>query len=270
MYHRVTARIMLHSMSLKHKDAAVAAANILIIDDDLLFCKVLRYQLGVRKYHCEFVDSSTRALQRLQREPCPDLIMLDYFLGAQEMNGLQLCSQIKTVCDTPVIMLTANDDVRTTISCLDAGADQYIVKPYDIDELTARIRAVLRQHGSGEQRDNGATASRVLEWEALHLDPLHRTLGAFGKEVALSEKELAVLSVLMRNPGSAVQRNDLYSIVYGRDFDSMNRAMDVLVGRARKKLKSLTDNYCIRSVRGAGYALQPTRGRRTLHEDAQP
>lgn len=247
----------------------MAVANILIIDDDLLFCKVLRYQLGVRKYHCEFVDSSTRALKHLQHEPRPDLIMLDYFLGEQDMNGLQLCSQIKTMCDVPTIMLTANDDVRTTISCLDAGADQYIVKPYDIEELTARIRAVLRQHSSNNQRDNSAAASSVFEWEALQLDPLHRTLGAFGEEVALSEKELAVSSILMRNAGSAVQRNDLYSIVYGRDFDSMNRAMDVLVGRARKKLKSLTDNYCIRSVRGAGYALQPTRARRTPYKETQ-
>ena len=101
----------------------MAEANLLIIDDDLLFCKVLRYQLGVRKYDCEFVDSSVQALKRLQHSPPPDLILLDYFLGPQDLNGLQLCSQIKSICTVPVIMLTANDEVRTTISCLDAGAD---------------------------------------------------------------------------------------------------------------------------------------------------
>lgn len=248
----------------------MAEANILIIDDDLLFCKVLRYQLSVRKYDCEYVDSSVRALKRLQREPSPDLILLDYFLGPRDLNGLQLCSQIKSICNVPVIMLTANDEVRTTVSCLDAGADQYIVKPYDIEELMARVRAVLRQHASSDRARGTAQTSRVLEWEALQLDPLHRTLGAYGNEVPLSEKELAVLSVLMRNPGNPVERSELYSIVYGRDFDSMNRAMDVLVGRSRKKLKLLTDNYRIRSVRGTGYALQPARSSKNVTREPAP
>ena len=232
----------------------MAEANLLIIDDDLLFCKVLRYQLGVRKYDCEFVDS----------------ILLDYFLGPQDLNGLQLCSQIKSICTVPVIMLTANDEVRTTISCLDAGADQYIVKPYDIEELMARVRAVLRQHGSSDRSRDTAESSRVLEWGALQIDPLHRTLSAYGNEVPLSEKELAVLSVLMRSAGNAVERRELYSIVYGRDFDSMNRAMDVLVGRTRKKLRSLTDDYRIRSVRGTGYALQPARASRSTPGEPAP
>ncbi|MBM69265.1 MAG: hypothetical protein CME43_07295 [Haliea sp.] len=248
----------------------MAEANLLIIDDDLLFCKVLRYQLGVRKYDCEFVDSSVQALKRLQHSPPPDLILLDYFLGPQDLNGLQLCSQIKSICTVPVIMLTANDEVRTTISCLDAGADQYIVKPYDIEELMARVRAVLRQHGSSDRSRDTAESSRVLEWGALQIDPLHRTLSAYGNEVPLSEKELAVLSVLMRSAGNAVERRELYSIVYGRDFDSMNRAMDVLVGRTRKKLRSLTDDYRIRSVRGTGYALQPARASRSTPGEPAP
>ncbi|MDP4651776.1 MAG: response regulator transcription factor [Haliea sp.] len=242
------------------------AEHILIVDDDVFLCKVLCYQLSVRKYHCEFVETSTAALSRLQQKPLPDLILLDYSLRPQDLNGLQLCSKIKAVCDRPVVMLTANDELRTIVSCLDAGADQYIVKPYDIEELSARVRAVLRQRESRSTKVDAAGAIGLLEWEALQLDPLQRTLSADGHEVALSEKELAVLSLLMRSPGTAVKRSDLYSIVYGRDFDSMNRAMDVLVGRARKKLKALTENYKIRSIRGSGYVLQPVRARKTTTE----
>jgi len=236
---------------------------ILIVDDDQLFCRVLGYQLRARKYRCEHSLSAEEALRKVTGEARPDLILLDYFLGSEEMNGLQLCNKIKALTDIAVIMLTGNDDVRTTISCLDAGADQYIVKPYDLDELTARMRAVLRQR---KTRSSSTGAGSQVIWRDVELDPVGRVLGVGGQEVSLSEKEVAVLQVLMRHGGEIVDRSNLYSVIYGRDFDSMNRAMDVLIGRARRKLESVTGDYTIRSARGAGYVLQPARTRpRTKH-----
>ena len=237
--------------------------KILIVDDDQLFCRVLGYQLRARKYRCEHSLSADEALRKVVGEEKPDLILLDYFLGSEDMNGLQLCNKIKALTDIPVIMLTGNDDVRTTISCLDAGADQYIVKPYDLDELTARMRAVLRQRRTTSSL---AGAGSQVIWKDVELDPVGRALGVGGQEVSLSEKEVAVLQVLMRHGGEIVDRSNLYSVIYGRDFDSMNRAMDVLIGRARRKLESITNDYTIRSARGAGYVLQPSRARpRTKH-----
>lgn len=184
------------------------------------------------------------------------LVILDYFLGAGTLNGLELCRTIRALTKTPVMMLTANENTRTIVSCLDAGAAQYMVKPHDIEELTARIRVVIRD-SSGPGWMAGHSAPAILHMDAPPLDLMNRVLTAGETQVELTEKEDAVLGLLLSNPGQTIARSTLYEVVYGKDLDQPSRAMDVLIGRTRKKLESLDCNITIRSVRGEGYLLQP-------------
>lgn len=233
--------------------------SILIVDDDEFFGRVLSYRLRAKKYRCGHVRSTEEALERLSQDTKPSLILLDYFLGPQTTNGLRLCVKIKALTDIPIIMLTANNDIRTIVCCLDAGADQYVVKPYNLEELTARIRVVLRQQPSSST----ITGSQAA-WMEVELDSVGRLIRVGEREVTLSEKEVEIMEALISHGGQIVEREALYRIIYERDFDSLSRAIDVLVGRVRRKLASITTQYTIRSIRGIGYILQSSKASRQI------
>ena len=230
--------------------------HILIVDDDSLLCQTLGYQLQKRGYGCRAVHDAQSAINALAADAPPALVILDYFLGAGTANGLELCRSIRALTRTPVIMLTANEHIQTIVSCLDAGAAQYMVKPYDIEELTARIRVVMRENPGPAviQAQNGES---MLRMNSLTLNPIDKMLSVGEAQVELTEKEGAVLELMFSKPGQTVARTTLYRVVYGRHPVQESRAMDVLIGRTRKKLESLNCNITIRSVRGEGYLLQP-------------
>jgi DNA-binding response OmpR family regulator len=231
---------------------------VLIVDDDPLLCKALAYQLQKRQYQCIQAHDPDSALEHLTSQPRPNVIILDYFLGSKTLDGLALCRRITAISDIPVIMLTSNNTTQTIVSCLDAGAVQYIVKPYEIEELTARLRATIRhRHPDAKNQDYERTKTQsVIQLDSLKLNVLDRQLSCNDTNLSLTEKELAVLEVLMQKPGTPVSRSHLYRVVYGKGFDYESRAIDVLVGRVRKKLESVGCKIHIWAVRGEGYILQ--------------
>lgn len=231
---------------------------VLIVDDDPLFCKALGYQLQKRHYQCLQANTPEQALEHVANHPGLQAVILDYFLGSKTLDGLAVCRKISALGNTPVIMLTSNNDTQTIVSCLDAGAAQYIVKPCDIEELTARLRAVLRQSQArpNNQQHESATSSPIIQLGPLVLNLLERSMSCNSSTLSLTEKEIAVLEALMQKPGVPTSRNHLYRLVYGKSFDYESRAMDVLVGRVRRKIESLGCNISILAVRGEGYILQ--------------
>lgn len=246
----------------------VSSKIILLVDDDHLLCRVLSHQLGTRGYACDYALSSKEGLDRLRQFPQPDLIILDYCLGPREINGLGLCKAMKAGSDIPILMLTANDEVHTIVSCLDAGADQYLIKPYNLDELTARIRAVLRQHEKKANSINNSDTPFTV-WRELILDSSARFLGVGKREVRLTEKEVTVLEALMHHGGEAVSRETLCQFIYDSRYEPLNRNVDVQVGRARRKLASVTNEYTILAVRGRGYRIAAKRDLQRNHDEGK-
>ncbi|MFU8764257.1 MAG: response regulator transcription factor [Haliea sp.] len=232
--------------------------HILIVDDDSLLCQTLGYQLQQRGYGCRAVQDAEAAINALAAAAPPTLVILDYFLGVGTANGLELCRSIRALTGTPVIMLTANEHTQTIVSCLDAGAAQYMVKPYDIEELTARIRVVMREN-PGPAVIQAQSRESMLHMDSLTLNPIDKLLSVGETQIELTEKEAAVLELMFSKPAQTVARSTLYRVVYGKHPVQDSRAMDVLIGRTRKKLESLNCDITIRSVRGEGYLLQPMR-----------
>lgn len=223
--------------------------TIAIVDDDPVFARILAYRLQKYQFICESYNTATDVLVRLGQHPTPDIVLLDYSLGPKEKNGLDLCLRIKSMTAVPVIMLTGNDNTQTIVSCLDAGADQYILKPYVLEELLARIRAVIRlyekKEGIGSESDYGDFKLNVLE----------QNLSTSEGSVRLTDKEMAFAELMLNALGSVVSREYWYRVIYEREFDSLSRNLDVLAGRVRQKLASITKDFSIKSIRGKGYMM---------------
>lgn len=223
--------------------------TIAIIDDDPVFARILAYRLKRYQFFCECYNTATDILVRLEQCPTPDIVLLDYSLGPEEKNGLDLCLRIKTMGSVPVIMLTANDDTQTIVSCLDAGADQYVLKPYVLEELLARIRAVTRLY---EKKESLCSES---DYGDLKLNILEQNLSTSEGSVRLTDKEMAFAGLMLNSLGTVVSREYLYRVIYEREFDSLSRNLDVLAGRFRQKVASVTKGFSIKSVRGKGYMM---------------
>jgi len=225
---------------------------ILVVEDDVFFAELLRSQVGSAGYRAELAFSAAEGLRRAMGDPAPTLVLLDYHLGDGESTGLDLCKLIKSERDLPVIMLTGNSHVATMVACLDSGADQYIVKPCSSEELLARIRAVRRLYRKvavpiGEDH--------VVSRDGLRLDTSAWEFAVDGATVKLTELECRAAEQLLQSLGADVARQDLYWIIYGREYNPMNRSIDMLIGRLRKKLSKATEKCAIIPVRSKGYRM---------------
>ncbi|HEY8385753.1 MAG TPA: response regulator transcription factor [Porticoccaceae bacterium] len=225
--------------------------HVLIIDDDDFFCKVLKQQLEEEGYRCHLARNLEIAKNWIRDNHAPDIILLDYDLGPRQETGTEACRELKGMLKVPIVLLTGNDQVETIVSCLDAGADQYVLKPYVLAELLARMRASLRLYDRAE----GTQSGEVILAEGLSLDTTSCTLDILGTPVALTDMECAAAAMLVRHFGENVHRDELCQLLYDRSFDPSNRALDVLIGRVRRKITSVSTAYKIRSVRGVGYRL---------------
>ncbi|OYX10612.1 MAG: phosphate regulon transcriptional regulatory protein PhoB [Rhizobiales bacterium 32-66-8] len=223
------------------------AAHILIIEDEEPLSLLLRYNLESEGYSVDNVGRGDEAETRL-RENVPDLVILDWMLPG--LSGIELCRRLRTRPETerlPVIMLTARGDETERVRGLATGADDYVVKPFSVPELLARVRALLRR----AKPEHVATLLRAGDIE---LDRETHRVHRAGREVHLGPTEFRLLEFLMQSPGRVFSREQLLDGVWGQDVYIDERTVDVHVGRLRKAINRGRQLDPIRTVRGAGYS----------------
>jgi two-component system response regulator MprA len=221
--------------------------RILVVDDDRSVREALRRALTLGGYDVETVDDGRQAIARLTVS-APDAVVLD--IGLPEVDGLEVCRRVRGAGDrTPILMLTARDAVSDRIDGLDAGADDYLVKPFDLGELKARIRALLR-------RANGGGDPNALSFAELRLDPDRHGVAVGDAFAELTRTEYQLLELLMLNPRSVLTHSVIYERVWGYDFGPASNALRVYVGYLRRKLQQAGARDLIHTVRGVGYSLR--------------
>src|SRR6202023_1086317 len=229
-------------------------ANILIVEDEEPLTTLLRYNLEAEGYEVDAVARGDEADTRL-RETTPDLVVLDWMLPG--LSGIELCRRLRARPQTqalPIIMLTARGEESERIRGLATGADDYIVKPFSVPELLARVRALLRR--ARPERVASKLAAGDLE-----LDRETRRVSRAAREVHLGPTEFRLLELLMQRPGRVFSREALLDGVWGRDVYIDERTVDVRVGRLRRALNRGRASDPIRTVRGTGYSFDERFGR---------
>jgi two-component system phosphate regulon response regulator PhoB len=228
--------------------AATGKALVMIVEDEPAQQQVLKYNLTANGYDVLVAGDGEEALLLLEETP-PDLVLLDWMLP--EVSGLEICRRMKTrpaTRDIPVIMLSARSEEVDRVRGLDTGADDYVVKPYSVSELMARVKGNLR-------RINRALDGQIMVFEDISLDPETHRVFRGDREVHLGPTEYRLLSAFLEKPGRVWGRDQLLDKVWGRDVYVDTRTVDVHVGRLRKALMKEGDTNPIRTIRGSGYAL---------------
>jgi two-component system, OmpR family, phosphate regulon response regulator PhoB len=229
-------------------------ANILIVEDEEALTLLLRYNLETQGYEVETIARGDEADTRL-REGTPDLVILDWMLPG--LSGIELCRRLRARPQTrqlPIIMLTARGEESERVRGLSTGADDYIVKPFSVPELLARVNALLRRASPERVAD-------VLSFGDIAIDREKKRVSRAGQAVDLGPTEYRLLEFLMERPGRVFSREQLLDGVWGSDIYIDERTVDVHVGRLRKALNRGHDSDPIRTVRGAGYALDDRFGK---------
>ena len=222
--------------------------RILVVDDDLAVCRSIDRALRLEGYEVETVSSGGEALEAMASNS-PDALVLD--LQLPDLDGLAVCRRIREAGDdTPILMLTARHGVDDRVQGLDAGADDYLVKPFALEELLARLRALLRRRFEGE--------GGVLRVGELTLDLASREAQRGGRACSLTRIEFDLLELFLRHPRQVLTREVLLHKVWGFDFDSGTNSLAVYVGYLRRKTEAGGEPRCIHTVRGVGYVLRGT------------
>ncbi|HWQ03845.1 MAG TPA: response regulator transcription factor [Longilinea sp.] len=221
--------------------------RILIIEDDEAILRVLRRALAYEGYRVDTAVDGESGLTQA-RDHHPDLVILDWMLPG--MDGLEVCQRLRAGGSTPVLMLTAKDTLQDRVQGLDAGADDYMVKPFELDELLARIRALLRR----------TQPERVplLSFADLTLDTSTRQASRHGRTISLTAKEYDLLELFMRHPRQVLTREMIFDRVWGYDFGGESNVLDVYIRYLRQKLEIEDELRLIHTVRGVGYVLRET------------
>jgi two-component system phosphate regulon response regulator PhoB len=227
---------------------SLAKPTILVVEDEAPLLTLLRYNLEKQGFRVEEAADGQEALMRVA-EARPDLVLLDWMLPA--LSGLEVCRQIRrrpNTRDLPIIMVTARTEDQDAVRALDTGADDYIAKPFAMEALLARIRALLRRSGSVPVKGR-------LEWRDIVMDQdAHRVTRA-GRALHLGPTEYRLLEFFLQHPGRVFSREQLLDAVWGRDIHVEPRTVDVHIRRLRKAVNADGEEDIIRTVRSAGYAL---------------
>ena len=223
------------------------SARILIIEDDEAILTFLRRGLAYDGYQVDTaIDGQTGLL--LARDNPPDLVVLDWMLPG--LDGLEVCRRLRQGGPVPILMLTAKDTVNDRVQGLDAGADDYMVKPFNLEELLARIRALLRR--------TRPERPKVYQFEDLTLDTGTRQAIRIERVIDLTAKEYELLELFMRHPRQVLTREMIYDDVWGYDFGGESNIIEVYVRYLRQKLEVSGERRLIHTVRGMGYVLRET------------
>ena len=221
--------------------------RVLIVDDDRSLREALRRTLTLGGYETVSAGTGQEALAQVA-DASPDALVLD--VGLPDLDGLEVCRRLRQDGNrVPVLMLTARDAIEDRIDGLDAGADDYLVKPFDVGELKARLRALLRRGGGEELPD-------ALSFDELRLDPVRHGVIVGEEFVELTRTEYQLLELLMRNPRRVLPHSMIYERVWGYDFGPASNALRVYVGYLRRKLQNAGAPQLLHTVRGVGYVLR--------------
>ena len=229
-------------------------ARILVVDDEQVLVKGIKFNLEHEGYQVEAGYDGEQAVE-MTRSGSFDLVILDLMMP--KIDGLQACMRIREFSNVPIIMLTARGEDRDKIIGFESGADDYITKPFNILELKARVRALLRRAGAATQ----AQGEGALQAGHIRLDPVERSAWKQGRLVELTAKEFDLMELLLRNPGRVYSRENLLNVVWGYEYIGDYRTVDVHVRRLREKLELDPANpEYIRTKWGVGYYLAKTAG----------
>jgi two-component system, OmpR family, response regulator MprA len=221
--------------------------KILVVDDERAVRESLRRALELEGYDIELAADGREALERLEAGAQPDALILDVLMPG--VDGLEVSRRLRrTGSRLPILMLTARDAVENRVAGLDAGADDYVTKPFALEELLARIRALLRRSSDG--------AGDVLSVADLELDPGTREVRRGGELIELTRTEFSLLELFMRNPRQVLTRSIIFERVWGYDFGYGSNSLDVYIGYLRRKTEAGGRPRLIHTVRGVGYALR--------------
>jgi len=226
----------------------MTSARLLIVDDDPEMREFLRSELAVEGYECEEAASGQQALGRIRSQTW-DLVLLDWNLP--DFSGVEVCRRMrKGGISTQVLMLTARDEVKQRVEALDSGADDYLIKPFSIEELLARVRARLRRSGIDEQEGG------VLRLADLEVNPDSREVARGGESIHLTAKEFDLLMHLLRHPNQVQERRAILDALWGENWLGDDNLLDVYVRYLRRKLEPAGQPTLIQTVRGVGFMLK--------------
>lgn len=219
--------------------------QILVVDDDPGIVSLLKRGLTYEGYKVDTAADGPEALAKA-REREPDLVILDIMMPG--IDGIEVSKRLRQAGDVPILMLTAKGTVADKVAGLDSGADDYLVKPFDFDELLARIRALLRRHQAGE--------GETLRFSDLSLNTATREVKRGEQPVELTAQEFALLEYFLRHPRQVLKRDAIYERVWGYDFGGESNVLEVYVRYLRSKLEAGGRSRLIYTVRGVGYVLR--------------
>jgi len=221
-------------------------SHILVIEDEAKLAQFIELELKYEGYHVSVAADGLAGLSAV-RESHPDLVILDWMLPG--ISGIEICKRLRTTGDkVPVILLTAKDEVSDRVAGLDAGADDYVVKPFSVEELLARVRAQLRRN----QEEN----PDILHFEDLSLNRSSREVYRGNRLIELTAKEFDLLEYLLAHPRQVLTRDQILERVWGYDFMGDSNIIEVYVRYLRRKLEANEEKRLVQTVRGVGYVLR--------------
>jgi two-component system, OmpR family, response regulator MprA len=230
-------------------------ARILLVDDEPAVRASLSRALGLERYRVSQAVDGEVALERLSAEPY-EAVILD--VSMPNLDGLEVCRRLRAAGDrTPVLMLTARDEVDDRVAGLDAGADDYLVKPFALRELMARIRALLRRSGDDDDEE------QMLAFEDLRMDRLAHEAWRGERTLQLTRTEFSLLEMFLRHPRQVLSRSAIFEGVWGYDFGSTSNSLGVYMGYLRRKTELGGESRLLHTVRGVGYVLRENGGEQT-------
>ncbi len=241
-------------MGIVQNDTAERTRTILIVEDEPAISGFVRRGLIFEGFDVEVADNGSDALALIRDTP-PDLLVLDLMLPG--IDGIQITERIRAAEEAegtprlPILMLTARDAVADRVAGLDAGADDYLVKPFDFDELVARVRALLRRTTPVD-----TSGPEVLTFENITLNLTSHIASRDGVHIELTPREFDLLAILMRHPNQVLTRQTLMQRVWGEDFFGESNVLEVVIGNLRRALESNDQPRVVQTVRGIGYVLR--------------
>ena len=221
--------------------------KILVVDDERAVRESLKRALELEGYEVDMAGDGSEAIAQLDNGEQPDAVVLDLLMPG--VDGLEVCRHVRRTGSTlPVLMLTARDAVGDRVAGLDAGADDYVVKPFALEELLARVRAMLRRAAPGPDE--------LLRFANVELSPSRREASRGGRPIELTRTEFNLLELFLRNPRQVLTRSVIFERVWGYDFGFASNSLDVYIGYLRRKTEAGGEPRLIHTVRGVGYVLR--------------